>query len=53
MDVVAYLVQAYNFLLTLIGVILRAVVGPLGWILLLVLLAGLVIGLLVLRRRAH
>ncbi|MFO1056974.1 MAG: hypothetical protein U1E53_08405 [Dongiaceae bacterium] len=52
MDVVAYLVQAYNFLLTLIGVILRAVVGPLGWILLVVLLAGLAIGLLMLRRRA-
>jgi hypothetical protein len=53
MDVISYLVQAYNFLLTLVGVILRAVVGPLGWILLVVVLAALVGGLLLARRRVH
>ena len=30
MDVVEYTVKAYEFLLTLIGVILDAMVGPLG-----------------------
>jgi len=30
MDVVQYTVDAYDFLITLIGVILRAMVGPLG-----------------------
>ena len=30
MDIVQYTVEAYDFLITLIGVILRAMVGPLG-----------------------
>jgi hypothetical protein len=30
MDIVQYSVEAYDFLITLIGVILRAMVGPLG-----------------------
>jgi len=30
MDVVQYTVDAYDFLIALIGVILRAMVGPLG-----------------------
>lgn len=30
MDIVQYTVQAYDFLIMLIGVILRAMVGPLG-----------------------
>jgi len=41
MDVVQYTVDAYDFLITLIGVILRAMVGPLG------IAAGVVILLLV------
>lgn len=52
MDVVAYLVQAYNFLLTLVGVIVGAVLGPLGWIALALLVAALVGGLLLVRRRS-
>ena len=30
MDIVQYTVDAYDFLITLIGIILRAMVGPLG-----------------------
>jgi hypothetical protein len=30
MDIVQYTVEAYDFLITLIGIILRAMVGPLG-----------------------
>jgi hypothetical protein len=52
MDVVSYLVQAYNFLLSLVGVILEAVLGPLGWLALALVLAALVVALLVVRRRA-
>jgi hypothetical protein len=52
MDVVAYLVEGYNFLLTLIGVILQAALGPLGWILLALLLAAVVAVVLAVRRRA-
>jgi len=42
MDVVEYTVKAYEFLLTLIGVILDAMVGPLGIVAAVV--AALVIG---------
>jgi hypothetical protein len=52
MDVVAYLVQAYNFLLSLVGVILEAVLGPLGWLALALVLAAVVIALVIVRRRA-
>ena len=41
MDVVAYVVDAYNFLLTLVGLILNAFVGPLG------LIAGIILLLLI------
>jgi hypothetical protein len=52
MDIVQYTVEAYDFLLTLIGVILRAMVGPLGIALgaLVVLLVAGVVYLVVLRR---
>ena len=52
MDVVEYTVKAYEFLLTLIGVILDAMVGPLGIVA--ALLAALLVGggfyLILLRR---
>jgi hypothetical protein len=52
MDIVQYTVEAYDFLLTLIGVILRAMVGPLGIALgaLIVLLVAGLVYLVVLRR---
>ena len=52
MDIVEYTVEAYDFLLTLIGVILRAMVGPLGIALgaLLLVLVGGGLYLVVLRR---
>ena len=52
MDIVEYTVEAYDFLLTLIGVILRAMVGPLGIALgaLVLLLIGGGLYLVVLRR---
>jgi hypothetical protein len=52
MDIVQYTVEAYDFLLTLIGVILRAMVGPLGIALgvLVVLLVAGILYLVVLRR---
>ena len=52
MDVVQYTVEAYEFLLTLIGVILRAMVGPLGIALaaLAVLLVAGILYLVLLRR---
>ena len=52
MDVVQYTVEAYDFLITLIGVILRAMVGPLGIAVgaLILLLVGACLYLLLLRR---
>lgn len=52
MDIVQYTVEAYEFLLTLIGVILRAMVGPLGIALaaLVVLLVAGILYLVLLRR---
>ena len=52
MDIVQYTVEAYDFLLTLIGVILRAMVGPLGIALaaLVVLLVAGILYLVLLRR---
>ena len=52
MDVVQYTVEAYEFLLTLIGVMLRAMVGPLGIALaaLVVLLVAGILYLVLLRR---
>jgi|KBSSwiStaDraftv2_1062776.scaffolds.fasta_scaffold2497839_2 hypothetical protein len=52
MDVVQYTVEAYDFLITLIGIILRAMVGPLGIAVgaLILLLVGAGLYLLLLRR---
>ena len=52
MDIVLYTVDAYDFVITLIGVILRAMVGPLGIAVgaLVLLLVGGGLYLLLLRR---